>query len=166
MIGLIALGVIVLWFVAAAMLSARIPRWLGLKTHHRVLSMMLFPLILAAPLADEFIGRWQFKRLCEREATVTLSPEWQSVQRVKENEFHLERLPGYVIPIDAQPVVYTDLDTGKPFLSYRGFHARGGLLMGRLGLGLGGTTSCWPSDSHALYTNLKINELLKRGEAK
>lgn len=65
-----------LWLTATIMLSKRIPRWLGVTKHGAVFSVLLFPLILVTPVADELIGRWQFNRLCEREAVVTLSPDW------------------------------------------------------------------------------------------
>ena len=66
MIGLTILFVLALWLVVAVLLSARIPRWLGFKKHQAVASWLLFPLVFVLPIADDLIGMWQFKQLCER----------------------------------------------------------------------------------------------------
>jgi len=57
-------------------------------------------------------------------------------------------------------------NTGKTFLTYKGFHTYGGFLFGRLGLGLGQSTSCWPKDKTQLLNKLNIDQLLKQGEMK
>ena len=160
---LIGLG---LWLVVAIYLSKRIPRWLGVTRHVTAISVLLFPVVLAAPVADELIGRWQFYRLCEREAVVTLSPDWEKVTAARDNDDPIAEIDGYVIPIRVQRVEFVDATTGKPFLTYRGFHTYGGLLLGRFGLGLGQSTSCWPKNKSQLLNKLRIDQLLKQGEAK
>jgi hypothetical protein len=109
------------------------------------------------------IGRWQFDRLCEREAVVTLSPGWEKVKRAQDNDDAIAEIDGYVIPIRVQRVEFIDAKTKQPFLTYKGFHTKGGFLM-RHGLGLDGTTSCWPRDKTQLLNNLNIDQLLNQGK--
>ena len=145
MIGILFLIGISIWLTAAIMLCKRIPLWVGITKHTTVASVLLFPLVLVAPVADELIGRWQFNRLCEREAVVTLRPDWERVERARHNDAPIHEINGYVIPIRVQPVELIDIDRGQTFLGFKAFHTNGGFLM-RHGLGLGGTTSCWPLD--------------------
>jgi len=166
MIVLMVLAGIGVWLTAAIMLSKRIPRWLGVTTHTKVVSVLLFPVVLSAPIADDLIGRWQFYRLCDREAVVTLSPDWESVKRAQHTDIPIAPIDGYVMPIEVQRVEYVDLDSGRPFLSYKAFHTYGGLLFGRLGLGLGQTTSCWPEDWIQITNKLDTDRLLKQGKEK
>ncbi|MCV2367428.1 hypothetical protein [Roseateles oligotrophus] len=163
MIGILFLIVIAIWLVAAVLLSKRIPRWMGIKKHATVASLLLFPLLLTAPIADELIGSWQFNRLCEREAVVTLRPDWERVKRAQDNDDAITQIDGYVIPISVQRVEFIDADTKQPFLTYKGFHTEGGFLM-RHGLGLDGETSCWPKDKTQILNNLNIDQLLKQGK--
>jgi len=131
--------------------------------HTVVASLLLFPVILTAPFADELIGQWQFNRLCEREAVVTLSPDWEKVKRARDNDDPITEIFGYVIPIRVQRVEFVDTDTKNPFLSYKGFHTKGGFFM-RHGLGLGLTTSCWPKNKTQVLNDLNIDQLLKQGK--
>jgi hypothetical protein len=155
-----------LWLTAAVMLSRRIPRWLGVTKHVTVISALSFPIVLAAPIADDLIGRWQFYRLCEREAVVKLSPDWETVKRAQHTDIPIVPVSGYVMPIEVQRAEYVDLDSGRTFLSFKAFHTHGGLLFGRIGLGLGQTTSCWPEDWIQITNKVNIDQLLKQGRAK
>jgi hypothetical protein len=148
------------------MLSKRIPRWLGVTKLRTVISMLLFPLILVAPIADELIGRWQFNRLCEREAVVTLSPDWEKVKRARLVSLPRSDVDGALIRIYASRGEYVDIDTGKTFMTHTHLYTYGGLLFDRLGLGLGGSTSCLPKKAQAIEKMINFYELLKQGEKK
>ena len=155
-----------LWFTVAIMLCKRIPRWLGVSKHGAVISVLLFPMVLVLPVADELIGRWQFSRLCEREAVVTLSPDWEKVKRAGEREIPSVTLNGYLIRVRSQRMEYFDIDTGKNFLTNQAFHAYGGFLAYRMGLGLGTSTACWPKDVSLIYRQVNLDELIKQGKTK
>jgi hypothetical protein len=166
MIFLLFLAGFVLWLTVTIMLSKRIPHWLGVTKHTKVASVMLFPLVLTAPIADELIGRWQFNRLCEREAVVTLSPDWEKVKRARRVSLPRSEVAGALIRIYSQGGEYVDVDTGKTFMTYPYFYTYGGLLFGRLGLGLGGSTSCLPKNAQAIEKMINFYELLKQGGMK
>jgi hypothetical protein len=155
-----------LWLTVAVMLCKRIPRWLGVTKYGAVISVLLFPVVLALPVADELIGRWQFSRLCEREAVVTLSPDWEKVKRAGKRDIPIVTLDGYSIRIQSQRVEYFDIDTGMNFFTNQAFHADGGFLAYRMGLGLGTSTACWPKDSHQTYKQTNLDQLIKQGATK
>ena len=161
LIFLVALG---LWLFTAIKLSQKIPRWLGLTKDG--ISLMIFPLVFLAPIADELIGRWQFNRLCEREAVVTLSPDWEKVKRARERDIPIVTLDGYFIRILSQHVEYFDADTGKNFLTNQAFHSYGGFLAYRMGMGLGGSTACWPEGYDQTYKQANLDVLIKQGKTK
>jgi hypothetical protein len=154
------------WLAAAIVFCKRIPRWLGVSKHGAVISVLLFPVVLALPVADDLIGRWQFYRLCDMEAVVTLSPDWEKVKRARRVSSPRSDVAGALIPIYSQGSEYVDADTGKTFMTHPHFYTYGGLLFGRLGLGLGSSTSCHPKNSEAVAKQINIYELLKQGEMK
>jgi hypothetical protein len=161
MIGLSFLIGIVIWVTLASMLSIRIPHWVGMTKHTMAASVLMFPLVLTVPFADELIGRWQFYRLCDREAVVTLSPGWEKVKRAKREWMNKKKYEGYLIPIDSQGLQYIDRDTGKIFMSNRALFTNGGFLRRHL-YGLNGqATSCHPENGQAIEKQLNLSELLK-----
>ena len=166
MIFLMVLAGIGVWLTVAVMLSKRIPRWLGVTKHTKLASVLLFPVVLAAPIADDLIGRWQFYRLCDREAVVTLSSDWEGVKRARMVSLPRTDVAGSLIPIYSQGAEYVDADSGKTFMKYPYFYTYGGFLFGRLGIGLGGSTSCHPMNSEAVVRQTNLYELLKQGGAK
>ena len=165
MIGILFLVGIVVWLAVAVMLSLRIPRWVGMTRHTVVVSILLFPIVLTAPFADSLIGQWQFNRLCEREAVVTLSPDWEKVKRARDNGKPIRDLNGYVIPIQVQAVELVDLDSENSILNVKAFHTKGGFLM-RHGLGLGLTDSCWPPNWVQVMNQIDSDKLIKQGKSK
>ncbi|MCI1012612.1 hypothetical protein HWE04_02020 [Herbaspirillum sp. C7C2] len=158
MIGLLFLIVFVVWLASAFYFGRAIPRWLGLK---RAWSYLFVPLAFLAPIVDELIGRWQFKRLCEKEAVVWLSPDWESVRAVRNvSPDSSEPVRGAVIPIRIQRLAYIDAETGRSVMTYSAVHTKGGMLLGKLGLGLEGTTTCWPKDELEIRKKIDIENLL------
>jgi hypothetical protein len=165
MIGLLFFIGIGLWLTATVMLCKRIPRWLGATKHSTALSVVLFPVVLVAPIADELVGRWQFYRLCDREAVVTLSPDWEVVKRARVDYLTRTEIGKSAIPIYSEVSQYVDVETNKVFLTIPHLYTYGGVLFGRLGLGLGGSTSCWPDDWMQVTNKLDIDQLIKQGKA-
>lgn len=165
MIGLSFLAGIGLWLTVAIIISKKIPHWLGITKHMTAISILLFPLIFAAPIGDDLIGRWQFYRLCDKEALVMLSPDWEKVRRVKWIDQPPKYFKGYFIPIDSQGGQYIDLDTGKIFMTTQSLFTSGGYLQ-RHFYGLGGVSSCHPRNIQTIQKQVKLFELLKQEEMK
>ena len=166
MIGLMFFAGIVIWLVIVSYLSNRIPDWLGVSRFKGSMRFALFVILLLLPISDELIGRWQFHRLCKREAVVWLSPDWKNVKRAKEINNPIVNLKWYLIRIREQSIEYIDSDTRKIFMKYKAFHTSGGILFDRFELGLGASTSCWPSDWVKTNKQVNIDQLLKQGASK
>jgi len=164
MIGLMFLAGIAVWIAIANLLSKRVPDWLGMDRFQKSARYVSFIILLLLPISDELIGRWQFHRLCEREAVVWLSPDWEKVKRAKTSDTTFTNPKGYLIRIQEQSIVYIDADTGKPFLKSKMFHTSGGILFDRLGLGLGTSTSCRPPDRSQIYMQVNIDQLVEKGK--
>lgn len=168
MIGISFLIGILMWVTLAVTVSTRIPRWTGITKHTTVVSALIFPLVLAAPIADDLIGRWQFYRLCAREAVVTLSPDWEKVKRAKWESTSERKVSGYayVIPIRRIDGGYVNSDTGEVFLRSNSFLMHGGFITRWLGPLWGNATFCYAKDLQDIETKVNITGLLKQGESK
>ena len=165
MIGLLFLLGMGLWFIAAIMLSKRIPRWLGVTKYRAAISVLLFPVVLAAPIADDLVGRWQFYRLCDQEAVVTLSPDWERVKKARDVFLLRTEVGDTVIPIYLHVVQYVDIETEKVFLSTQMLTTSGGFLQRHL-YGLGGSTDCWPKNLAQTFKEVNLDKLTKQGKSK
>lgn len=166
MIALMILAGIAIWLVVVIALTVWIPRVLGDGWPRTIARLILFPVLLVLPIADEWIGRRQFKELCEREAAVTLSPNWQIVKRAQKASAGPVYLNGYIIQIREWTTKFIDADTGKEFFLSKAFITNGGILFGRFGLGLGTSRSCSPPDEFQIMHMINIDQLLKQGEIK
>jgi hypothetical protein len=162
MIALMLLIASAIWLAVAIFLSKYIPCWVGVKKHTTAASLLLFPLVLAAPIADELIGRWQFNRLCEREAVVTLNPDWEKVKRARKKETSWTELRGNLVPVSLARIETFDIDTGKVFMTSQSLFSDGGFLRRHLGL-TGQATSCPPKGIQDIQEQVNLFELLKQG---
>ena len=104
--------------------------------------------------------------ISEREAAVTLSPNWQIVKRAQKASAGPVYLNGYIIQIREWTTKFIDADTGKEFFLSKAFITNGGILFGRFGLGLGTSRSCSPPDEFQIMHMINIDQLLKQGEIK
>lgn len=126
----------------------------------------LFPVVLLLPIADELIGAVQFKILCNREAVVTLAPNWQDVKRAKRLPTNSYKRRGYLVRVDESHFRYQDMDTGKVFFSFKHFSNGGGVLLDRFGLGLGNSRTCGPDDQSEVQRKVNVSRILEQGEIK
>jgi len=161
MAGLIGLFLIAIWLLICGAFAAKIPQWLGAKRRTWLWSLLLFPILVIAPIVDELVGMRQFEQLCKERAVVHVSPDADQVKRAKRGDSSYVALPGYWINITSQPVAYVDVDSEKVFLSYEILHTKGGRIAG-IAL-LGGEHSCAPKD-RSETKRLDIDRLLKQGE--
>lgn len=166
MIALMLLAGIAVWLVVVSYFSKWIVGLLHPQWQKAPVRALFFVVLVILPIADEIIGRWQFNRLCEREAVVWLSSDWENIKRASKSEIPFKSLHGYFIPIELQQIEYVDLERNQVFLSFKAFHTNGGLLLGYLGLGLGNSTSCWPKDWVEVTNKVNTDKLTKEGKLK
>ena len=161
-IGLSFLARFGIWITVAVMLSKRVPQWVGVKKYTKTLSVLVFPLVIAAPFVDDLIGgRWQFYRLCDRAALVTLSPDWKNVRRAIWQDAETKYINDYLIPVTSQGGKYVDRDTGKVFMSFCTLFTSGGFLRRNVyGLSSQGP-ACHPKNIQEVQRHLNFSGILK-----
>ena len=139
----------------------KVPVWLNGKKYAWLVQALVALLLLVGPFLDEIVGMRQFEKLCANNK-VSVSPQASAVRRAREEPFRMVSLKGYWVEIKSHPVSYIDLDTGNPFISYSGFHTKGGRVAG-IAL-LGGEHSCWPKDRIQTLQQLHVEKLIEQGE--
>ena len=166
MIALMFLAGAIVWLVVAALLALWIPSRLGMERFGWVVSLVLFPALLVAPITDQLIGNWQFKRLCEREAVIYLSDNWQDVKRAKSIDSGVsKRIGGYIVRIQVADSIYQNVDTKEIFFHYKTIFNYGGFLMDKMGLRLSGAPpSCEPENLYQVWDKINLSHLLQKGK--
>jgi len=114
MIALMFLAGIAVWLVAVIILTVWIPRIIGPGWLRTIARFILFPALLVAPIADEWIGRRQFKELCEREDKIYLSPNWMDVKKAKELRTPI-KINRQITNTQGSKFEYIDINTGVVF---------------------------------------------------
>lgn len=165
MTSIVLLSASFVWLTVAIALCLKIPRWLGVVTFRTLCSVMLFPVLLALPLADELLGSWQFGRLCATDAVVKVGPDADKVKRARREPETRRELEGYLIPIRTWDGEIVDVDTGKVFMTTRSLFTSGGWVRRQLNGPQGQETSCHPRNYNRVQKELHLYDLLKLGEA-
>jgi hypothetical protein len=165
MAGLIVLGLAVGWLFVSGSIAGGIARAVAPEKIGGLVAVLLYPLVLALPFADEAVGRWQFNRLCTREAKVWIAPAADQVKAARRTGPDFVDRQGFFIPVKEQPIVYVDAATGKPLYTVRAFHTPGGIIM-RAGLNMGSSSACWPPKWSYRENGIDMDKLLKQGQAR
>ena len=165
MIGLLFMVGSAVWMLVALFLAIGLPSFLGIKRFTWLISALLFPVLVVLPVADRWIGRWQFEKLCEQNV-MHLSPDWQNVKRAKIIRPHkYERLSWYATRIERTEFEYKDIHSGKIFLHYNAYYNYGGFLTDNLGLALSSAPrTCWPRDYDQIWEKINLQQLLDQGK--
>lgn len=149
MIGLIAFGSIGLWLAASVWVAWRVARLIKRPWLKALTFATMAPLLVVAPLSDEIIGKYQFKRYCEDAQDVTIygqipvgeelytsDGKWRigSVPNMPHDEFNrLNKLIGLLIRWDRGPITPRRVTGVIPIHEYetRLFDARTGQLLAK-----------------------------------
>ncbi|MBE0621092.1 MAG: hypothetical protein IH605_10900 [Burkholderiales bacterium] len=70
--GLFYLGGIGVWFALSVWAASRVAKWVKPGWAKPVLFLTVAPTLFVAPVADELIGKYQYKRYCEEAAQVKI----------------------------------------------------------------------------------------------
>jgi hypothetical protein len=132
MIGLLFLGLVGLWILAALMLS----RWIGARVAggrwRKPVAVASFIALLVLLLADEIIGGFQFRALCDREAKLVFNVDPASLKgkTVRASADPLDKkVRGTLVRITYTHSIYRDAEGGKELMSYTAYRAKGGWLI-------------------------------------
>ena len=165
MIALMFLLGAALWLAVVIVLTVWIPRILGAGWPRTAARFILFPVLLILPVADEWIGRRQFNKICEHEAIVILSPNWKNVERAEGPIEEEAALKNYAIPIKEVRQIYLDANNGQKFLEIRWYFRGWGFLGRAIGLNSLGhfsSMSCSPTNRNKILKMINIDRLFKQ----
>ena len=130
MSGVLFLLLVVVWFALVLWMSRGLGKWLGGQRGRSLVALVTFSILAPLPLADELIGAWQFKGLCE-EASQFKTEETRikgKTVRIVVDPRHAT-VPYTAIPIQFSRYSYQDVRTGEELASYTEFDAGAGRLV-------------------------------------
>jgi hypothetical protein len=135
MTGILLIVLAAAWLIVVLLITRRATWHFGSRAAKVAISLVLFPALLVAPLADELIGKWQFESLCKQYSTQEIDEHHAMNRRVlfvrrKEDRF----IQGTAVRIRIDSHVYKDAETGQVLVSYYTLHAEGGWLIHALGI--------------------------------
>lgn len=144
-------------------------RWIGgripLKQWQIPFTILIFVMLLVAPLADELVGWWQFKSLCDKYAVQLVDEKGALNAHVVSVGGKFGRYEsGVAVRIRVQPWIYQDSTSGKVVVSYHTVSAEGGWLIHALGISetnspLLFSRSCAPVNERGFIERLNITIL-------
>ena len=130
MIGIIFLAIIGLWIWA----DVRITRWLlrrvSSRILHHFLAIIVFVTLLVLPVADEIIGGFQLRALCEKNAVLNVNAAKIIGKEVRVSTDPANNVVGgTMVRILYSRSSYRDADTNEELASYGYYVANGGWLI-------------------------------------
>lgn len=128
MSGLILIFIIVLWVKAVKAMTAFFTKAMPISGFSKIVKVLLFSLIFVLPFADEIIGGFQFRALCEVETQLKYDEVKLANKTVYPQTINLGDLQGMTVPGSSYSQSYTDAKTHELLLSYKVLNADGGWL--------------------------------------
>lgn len=162
MSGIFLIVVFLVWIKICAALSRKITRNIKSRIKKATGRLIIFFILLLAPLSDELVGLFQFKSLCKQYATVTIDEQNATNRKVRyETRSQDNYAKGTAVKIRIDPYVFRDVETNKIVVSYNILHAKGGWLINLLGISetsapLLFESGCAPVEAHAFTKKFNI----------
>ena len=128
MSGLILLFILAVWNLAAIFFIKFLTSKIKGGVLKIAIQIILFAVVITAPLADEIIGGFQFRTLCEAESQVKYDKDKMANIEVKSDMLAAVKVEGLFVPVVSQTQTYTNTRTGKKVLYFKAFDADGGWL--------------------------------------
>ena len=128
MSGLILLFILGVWLFVAKKLTSFLTTRMQVGVIKKAARVLLFVLILVAPLADEVIGGFQFRALCEAETQLHYDKDTLAGKEVYSDTLVAVKVENIAIPVVSQMQTYTESNTLKMLLNYKVLYADGGWL--------------------------------------
>ena len=134
MAGLIFLGILFALFLAALWLAKKFTQNLPPRFAGAPVTALVVVLLLTSLVADEIVGGFQFRSLCEKNAVLKINVEKIKGKRIKSSgEPYNEILKGTAVRIHHTRNVYRDVETNEELASYSSYTAKGGWFIRTIG---------------------------------
>lgn len=160
MTGIFLIFVLIVWFLFVRWLTIFAVGRIENKILHSLIRILLFSGLMVLPLADELVGRAQFKALCEKSQQVYINMDKTRSRTVTILDpvsgkliLHERSIQNVALPMTEKVFFWSDVKTGELIISYKRLDVRGGLLIRSLGISetnsplLIGKASCMPDVS-------------------
>ena len=163
MTGILLIAVVIGWFFAVLAATRWVTRHFNSQAMKVLSSLVLFPLLLVAPVTDELIGKQQFESLCKKYAVQKIDVQHARNARVESVGGDRDWYAAWTaVRIRIQPWIYQDTKTQRVVASYHTLHAEGGWLIRILGISEANSPllfsrSCAPLDERAFLKTFNIN---------
>jgi hypothetical protein len=130
-IGLLFFGAIALWGVIATSLGIKLPMWMGIQRYRLLWTVVLVPLVFAAPVVDEVIAYPQMKALCKTVEHVEYDPKTATGQTVSKYSSVIGNekrtlFPGILVRIERRALVTPFAEV--PIVKWASIEPQAGLL--------------------------------------
>jgi len=139
-----------------------------------IVRVVLFLVLMIAPVADEVVVWFTFNDLCDKNSSVDIDIENAKDKIVKlrterdPNNSKYIKMPtrvinGALIPIVEESYKYVDPHTNKVVISYKVFRVKGGWLINALGISNNDSpllfnNICYPADRFSIFQKYNIKE--------
>lgn len=150
MTGLFLLFVAAIWFASVFYLTKLLTKKMPDKWWGILVRVFVFCALIPLPLTDEIVAKQQFEVLCEANSMIHIDRTTAIGKTVYYTPQPSVEIKGTWVRIILQPWSYVD-SKGENVLSYNTLLAKGGLLIGALGISEGGmplifSGSCGPKE--------------------
>jgi hypothetical protein len=135
MTGILLIIVASVWLWLVLVLTRSATQLFKSKGTRLFVAVVVFSLLLVAPVGDEIVGGFQFRALCEKNANFRMGvskPEGR-VTRFSISPSN-EVVSGTAITIRHSGIQYTDVQTGALVLEFDRYGAKGGVFIRTLGI--------------------------------
>jgi hypothetical protein len=130
--GLLFFGVIFLWIGVAIFLARRNQFIEGMAPggKRQLMTLLLMAILIPLPVADEIIGGFQFRALCDKYAVQYIDEKNARDRKVLSvGGYQSQYVENTILKIRIQPWIYQDVETKKTLVSYHSVEAEGGWLI-------------------------------------
>lgn len=162
MTGILLIAVAIAWLIAVLAATRWVVRRVNSPAMKVVSCLVLFPVLLVLPVADELVGKQQFDSLCKKYAVQVIDEKHAMNRRVSfERRNSDEFAKGTAVRIRIDPYIYRDVETKNVLIRFHILTAQGGWLIRTLGISE--TTSpllfrsgCAPQDAFGFQKEFNI----------
>jgi len=135
MTGILLLVVFGLWAWACNAITRVVLRKVPSSSWRKPVACTLFIALLVLPVIDEIIGGFQFRALCEKNATLRLGVKNPAGRVTRYSDGPIDApVAGAAIPVSRSHIEYHDVATGELVAQLDRYVAKGGVLVRTLGI--------------------------------
>lgn len=155
-------GVLIVWLAGCWWAADKIGNHFFDSDLRLELKALIFCALAPLVLADEMLGGVQFEELCRTRAVITTNIPEPKGRTVYLAALPAQPVPGLMVPVQEQRLLYIDADTRETVLSFSTLRAQGGKLVRSIDwphlsepLTFGGR--CAPADRRSVLGSLGLH---------